>query len=266
MARYFGATDTGGASVAKPISIQLYTLREHTATDMRGVLERIAKIGYAGVEPAGLGGLSTNEFRKVVEDLGMQVSSTHVQGRVDGDDLDRIADEATAIGAPYMVVPHLPPDKFKEAESVQRLAARLSAAADAAESRGMKLGYHNHWFEFVQVDRRSAFDVFVEALDPRVVLEVDIYWAQTGGVDPAALVKGLGPRVPLLHVKDGPCTEGDAMVAVGDGKVDVPGVLGANDAVEWHIVELDRCDTDMWDAVEASHRYLVGEGLSVGRA
>jgi sugar phosphate isomerase/epimerase len=252
--------------VTRPISIQLYTLREHTAKDMRAVLERVAKIGYAGVEPAGLGGLDATEFRTIVSDLGMRVSSTHTQGRVDGDDLDRIADEAAAIGAPYMVVPFLPPEKFADAESAERLAQRLSTAVEAAESRGMKLGYHNHWFEFVKVNGKTGFDVFVEALDPRVVLEVDIYWAQTGGVDPAALVKSLGPRVPLLHVKDGPCTEKDAMVAVGDGAVDTPGVLAANDAVEWHIVELDKCDTDMWEAVEKSHAYLTSNGLSERRA
>jgi sugar phosphate isomerase/epimerase len=252
--------------MARPISIQLYTLREHTAADMRGVLERVASIGYAGVEPAGYGDLSPGDFTMLVNDLGMRVSSTHVQGRVDGDDLDRLADEAASIGAPYMILPFLPPEKFTEAESVQRLAARLSAAVDAAESRGMKFGYHNHYWEFAEIDGRPAFDLFVEALDPRAVLEVDIYWAQTGGADPAALVKGLGPRVPLLHVKDGPCTREDAMVAVGDGKVDTPGVLGANDAVEWHVVELDKCDTDMWEAVEKSYGYLVGEGLSVGRA
>ncbi len=250
--------------MAKPISIQLYTLRDYTAKDMRSVLERVAGIGYAGVEPAGFGDLSAPEFRSVVEGLGMRVSSTHVQGRVDGDDLDRIADEAAAIGAPYMVVPYLPPEKFTDAESVQRLASRVSGAVEAAESRGMKLGYHNHWFEFVRVDGRTAFDVFVEALDPRVVLEVDVYWAQTGGVDPAALVKELGPRAPLLHVKDGPCTNDDAMLAVGDGKVDVPAVLGANDSVEWHIVELDRYDGNMWDAVERSYAYLTSNGLSEG--
>lgn len=251
--------------MARPISIQLYTLREHTATDMRGVLERVAKIGYVGVEPAGLGGLPAADFASIVTDLGMRVSSTHTQGRVDGDDLERIADEAAAIGAPYMVVPFLPPEKFTEADAVRRLAARLGAAVEAAESRGMQLGYHNHWFEFVHLDGRTAFDVFVEALDPRVVLEVDVYWAQTGGVDPAALVRELGPRAPLLHVKDGPCTEGDAMVAVGDGEVDMPAVLGANDAVEWHIVELDRCDSDMWQAVERSYEYLTSNGLSEGK-
>jgi sugar phosphate isomerase/epimerase len=249
---------------AKPISIQLYTLRDQCEKDFRGVIERVADIGYAGVELAGLYGLSADEVRKLVEDNGMHVSSTHVQGRVDGDDVDKIADEAAATGAPYMVVPFLPPDRFTEAESVKKLAERISRAVDPASSRGMKLAYHNHNFEFVQVDGRTAYDVFVEALDPRIVLEVDIYWAQTGGADPVALVERLGPRAPLLHVKDGPCTPTDAMLAVGDGKVDVPAVLNANDAVEWHIVELDRFDGDMWDAVRRSYDYLTSTGLSTG--
>jgi len=250
----------------RPISIQLYTLRDESAKDFRGVIERVAKIGYVGVEPAGLYGMEPAAFRSLIEDLGMRVSSTHVQGRVDGDDLDRIADEAAAIGAPYLVVPFAPPEKFTTADGAVSIAQRISRAVGAAEARGMKLAYHNHYFEFVDVDGRSSFDVFVEALDPKVLLEIDIYWAQTGGVDPAALVKSLGPRVPLLHVKDGPCTTEDAMVAVGDGKVDVSGVLGANDAVEWHIVELDRCDTDMWDAVQGSYDYLTSNGLSEGRS
>jgi len=250
--------------VAKPISIQLYTLRDECAQDFPGVIKRVADIGYAGVELAGLYGLSAPDAKKLVEDNGMRVSSTHVQGRVDGDDVDRIADEAAATGAPFMVVPFLPPDRFTEADSVRRLAERISRAVAPTEARGMKLAYHNHNFEFVDVGGRTAYDLFVETLDPRIVLEVDVYWAQTGGADPAALVAGLGSRVPLLHVKDGPCTQNDPMVAVGDGKVDVPAVLAANPAVEWHIVELDRFDGDMWDAVERSYAYLVGNGLSSG--
>jgi sugar phosphate isomerase/epimerase len=251
--------------VARPISLQLYTLRDQSAQDFRGVLERVAKIGYAGVEPAGLYGLEAAEFRSIVGDLGMQVSSTHAQGRVDGDDLEAIADEAAAIGAPYLVVPFAPPEKFTTADGARSIAERIGRALPAVESRGMKLAYHNHYFEFVDVDGASSFDVFVDALDPKVLLEVDIYWAQTGGADPAKLVKRLGPRAPLLHVKDGPCTTEDAMLAVGDGKVDVAAVLAANDAVEWHIVELDRFDGDMWDAVERSYTYLVGNGLSTGK-
>jgi hypothetical protein len=35
--------------------------------------------------------------------------------------------------------------------------------------------------------------------------------------------------------------------------------------VRWHIVELDRCATDMFEAVEQSHRYLMELGLSAPR-
>jgi sugar phosphate isomerase/epimerase len=250
--------------VAKPISIQLYTLRDECAKDYRAVIERVAGIGYAGVELAGLYGLPPTEARSLVEGLGMRVSGAHVQGRVDGDDLERIADESAATGAPFMVVPMLPADRFTSAESVRKLADRIRPAVDAAESRGMKLAYHNHNFEFVDLDGRWAYDLFVESLHPDIALEVDIYWAQTAGADPAELVKRLGSRVALLHVKDGPCTPTDDMVAVGDGKVDIAAALGANDSVQWHIVELDRFAGDMWDAVERSYTYLVSNGLSIG--
>ena len=55
------------------------------------------------------------------------------------------------------------------------------------------------------------------------------------------------------------------MVAVGDGVVDVPGVLAASPSARWHIVELDRCATDMFEAVERSYDYLVGGDYSRGR-
>jgi len=60
------------------ISLQLYTLREHTARDMPGTLRRLAKIGYAAVELAGFGGLSPQELRRTLDDLGLCASGAHV--------------------------------------------------------------------------------------------------------------------------------------------------------------------------------------------
>ena len=100
-----------------------------------------------------------------------------------------------------------------------------------------------------------------------MIAEVDIYWAQVGGSDPKEIVTELGPRVGLLHVKDGPAdSPKHPMVAVGDGVVDIPGVLDASPSARWHIVELDRCATDMFEAVERSYDYLVGGGYSGGGA
>jgi hypothetical protein len=55
------------------------------------------------------------------------------------------------------------------------------------------------------------------------------------------------------------------MTAVGEGVMDIAGALQASEVPEWHIVELDRCATDMFEAVEKSHEWLVGKGLSHGQ-
>lgn len=46
------------------------------------------------------------------------------------------------------------------------------------------------------------------------------------------------------------------MVAVGQGSLDIPAILDANPSVAWHIVELDRCDTDVMTALRDSRDYL----------
>jgi sugar phosphate isomerase/epimerase len=100
-----------------------------------------------------------------------------------------------------------------------------------------------------------------------VFAQVDTYWVQVGGADPASVVAGLGDRVRSLHIKDGPADGiSSPNSAVGSGVMDVPAIVAANSSVQWHIVELDACATDMTDAVAQSYRYLTEQELSRGRA
>jgi len=123
-----------------------------------------------------------------------------------------------------------------------------------------------HHAEFAnRFDGRSAYEILVEQLDERVMLELDIYWAAVGGADPATVLRGLGGRARFVHVKDGPLDPAEPMTAVGAGRVDVVDALTASDAVAWHIVEIDRVEGDMRAAVVDSYRYLVEAGLSRGR-
>jgi sugar phosphate isomerase/epimerase len=134
--------------------------------------------------------------------------------------------------------------------------------------RGATFGYHNHWWEFrLLADGRTAWSHLVERLDPGVVIELDMYWATVGGAAPTDVIADLGDRLRLLHVKDGPADGPKSpMVAVGSGSLDIRAALAAAPDVAWHIVELDRCATDMFQAVAGSYDYLVGNGLSRGRA
>ena len=166
------------------------------------------------------------------------------------------------------MIPALAHDAFADPDTVRAIADRVNALDALARARGMTLGYHNHWWEFTKMpDGRPALLHLFDHLAPDVFAEVDIYWAQVGGSDPKEIVRSLGTRVGLLHVKDGPADEPKSpMVAVGDGAVDVPGILAASPTARWHIVELDRCATDMFAAVERSYDYLVGQGYSRGRS
>ncbi len=249
-----------------PIAVQLYSLREAAARDFASVIERVGRIGFAGVELAGLHGMPPAELRRRLGDAGLEIAAAHVQAPI-GDARDRILDEQDALGTRTLVVPFMPPDRFKTRDAIRKVADEVNESFANANARGFALGYHNHWWEFETThDGVSAHELLFAQLDPGVFAEVDTYWATVGGRDPAKVVAELGPRARLLHLKDGPADGFKSpMTAAGDGVLDFPAIVAASDTVQWHIVELDACATDMFDAVEESYRYLVGRGLSRGR-
>jgi sugar phosphate isomerase/epimerase len=249
-----------------PIAIQLHTLRDEAERDFASVIDRVARMGYVGVETAGLHGMPPAEFRRRVSDAGLVVCSAHGPLPL-GDDGRRVLDEHAAIGSPCLIVPYLPMERFRSASAVEAVASDMNRAWENVRAYDMGFGYHNHWWEFQsRVDARSAYDLLLDSLAPEICAELDVYWARVGGADPADLVRRVGVRGRLLHIKDGPADgSGAPMVAVGSGALDVDAIVRGAQA-EWHVVELDRYDGDMFEAVEQSLAYLVDHGLGIGRA
>ena len=249
----------------RPLAVQMWSVREQAGKDLPGVLREIGEIGYLAVETFGLYGRKPTDVREMLADRGLEVCSAHAPFPA-GPDARRILDECRELGAPVLAW-SLEQDEFADEDSIARGVERVNDGAANAESYGMRIAYHNHWAEFGRLpDGRLAYQVLLDRMAPGVLVELDIYWTRLAGADPAQVVRDLGERVRFLHVKDGPAsTPQAAMVAVGDGRLDVPAVLRANPAVGWHIVELDRCDSDMMQALRESYDYLVGRELSIGR-
>ncbi len=249
-----------------PVAVQLYSLREEARAGIEPVLERLGEIGYAGVETAGLQGLTGKQFGAALNNAGLRAASAHIG--YEGRDAFRAALEAHApLEVDTVIVPFAAPDEFKTAEGVSKLAERLNRANAIAQEFGVALGYHNHYWELQHsYNDRSALIHLFDLLHPTIVAEIDVYWAKVGGADPVALLHDLAPRVTRIHVKDGPAVVPDQpMTAVGKGTLAIPTILEAAVDAAWHIVELDACATDMFDAVEQSYTYLVGQGLSHGQ-
>jgi len=262
----------GGGTIAHmtnpiPIAVQLYSLREAATLDFRSVLERVAQAGYVGVEYANLLGNDPGTVRGWAEDLGLVGVSAHRPLPI-GDVEHEILDGLSELGIDTLVVPWAPPERFADLASIGGLAEDLLQAQQNAAARGIELGYHNHEFELATViDGRTGLEHLFDAVGPLVFAEIDVYWAQVGGVDPAALIARMGSLVRLLHIKDGPAdVKTSPHVAVGSGVIDFHAIAAASAHVTWDIVELDECATDMFEAVEASQRWLVGQGLARGRA
>jgi sugar phosphate isomerase/epimerase len=237
------------------IGLQLFTLRDRLAEDYAGTVRKVAEIGYAGVETGTQFPLPMEEVQQLYHDLGLQACAFH-SGLLNDENSNEVLDVVEAFNCKNLVISWLPEEEFQTREGIQRLANQLNATSAITRRRDITLHFHNHWWELrPQFDGRTPLHLLTEYLDPEVQFEIDVYWVQTGGSNPAEIVRELGKRAPLLHIKDGPAHVKPPMTAVGEGVVDIPAVVAAAQA-DWLIVELDRCATDMMEAVQKSYVYL----------
>jgi sugar phosphate isomerase/epimerase len=241
---------------AASIALQLSTVREDLERDFAGTLERVAALGYDGVETAFFPDhVPLGQVRETLDRLGLTVCAAHTDLPI-GENRAPVLTRARTLGCGRIVWHGWPEDaRYGSAEGITSLIADYNAAAAVAYDAGLILGLHNHWWEFRTIDGARPFDRLVTEVDPVVFFEIDVYWAQVAGVDPATLLRSLGPRAALLHVKDGPAIADAPKTTVGSGALPIPGILAASRA-DWHIVELDDCDGPMLDAVAQSLDYL----------
>jgi sugar phosphate isomerase/epimerase len=244
--------------MTRPLSVQLYTVRSQIAGDRDGVLRQLADLGFGAVEPF----QPTEDpigFRKVADDLGLVVSSAHAMSLLD-EDPGPVFEAIATLGTDLAIGPAgIPQEDFGTRDGLARAADLLNSLSEKATAHGLRLGYHNHWWEFEPVlDGKHGLEVLAELLAPEVFLEVDTYWAAVGGADVPTVLRNLGPRVEALHVKDGPLRKGEPNVAVGSGAMPVAEVLGAAPADAWRIVEFDECEADLFAAIGESRAYVAG--------
>ncbi len=242
------------------IGVQLYTVRSLMAEDVAGTLAAVAAIGYREVEFAGYFDHPPDEIRAMLDANGLAAPATHAGlDLVRGDALDASIELAQAVGHGWIVVPSIDTE-WRTADGYRDVARILNEAGSAAASAGMRVGYHNHAFEFDPVGDDPAgptgYTVLADNLDPALVdLEIDFHWSAVGGVDALALFEAYPGRFPLCHVK-GLSADGE-MVDVGAGEIDWAGIFAHSDhaGLRHYFVEHDQ-PGDPLASIQASYRYL----------
>lgn len=265
-------------------SVQLYSLASEFSDDMQGSLDKLAALGLRNVEAFAFVD-RPDEIRAALDASGLASPTGHApllsdelwtpDGSIPTPAPDVVFEAAARIGMQTVIDPFVAPERWLSEDGVADIAERLNRAADVAATFGLSVGYHNHAQEFIaDFGGQSAYERFVELTDERVQIELDLFWALTGGQDVPALVARLGDRLTAVHVKDGvvPATNPwgpDASELssgvldqrhAGTGDVPLAAALRAGTAIRYAVIEYDKAPGNVFDDIAASLAFLTAGG------
>ncbi len=225
------------------VGLQLYTVREDMERDFRGTLEKVAALGYKGVEFHTFFGHSAEEVKSILDELGLVALGTHTGYRQLLEHLDEELAYNKQIGNNTLIVPYMVEEDRNWGEVFENL-KKLGART---REQGGVLCYHNHDFEMTEeVDGKPVFDAMYDAVPADdLKVEMDTCWVYYGGYDPVEYINRYKGRLPIIHLKDMTRdADGKAITAeLGAGEVDLKAIADAaiEANVDWIVVEQDYC-------------------------
>jgi sugar phosphate isomerase/epimerase len=240
------------------IGVQLYTVRRLLQNDFEGTLARLAAIGFREVEFVDYYGRSPQAVRAALRSAGLEAPSAHVPIEAARDSWERVLEAARVAGHKFLLVAWLPEAERRSLDGYRAAADLFNRLGNQAQVAGIRFAYHNHAFEFGQLEGRLPYDVLLERCDPRYVsFEMDLYWITKGGQDPLGYFRRWPGRFPLVHVKDSAGPPEHRMVEVGAGTIPWAAIFARRElaGIEHYFVEHDE-PADPLGSVRASYEYL----------
>jgi sugar phosphate isomerase/epimerase len=227
------------------VGLQLYTIRDAMDADVKGSLQKLSDLGYKNLELANYAqgkfyGFAPREFKKMVNDLGMEVVSSHTQVEAEGitiDNAKKMADDHAELGVEYCVQPWVN-EEDRNIETYKKMIADWNEVGRIMKNVGIQFGYHNHNFEFANINGIIPYyDIFMPEMDADLItMEIDFFWASKAGQNPVEMFKKYPGRFQLFHMKDMFTNEApffdvikDDIAPVGEGVIDFKAIMDARD-------------------------------------
>lgn len=220
-------------------------IREELKKDKWGTLKNVAEMGYQGIEGGVLVSENKDQMKedaKKMADLGLETVALSCSQNQE-ENLEKTIENAQILGCKYIVTYWADPQTKDEA---LELAEQLERMAVKCDKEGLTYMYHNHEHEFVMKLGENGKECTHEVLydnTEKLAFELDVAWCTFGGSDPISLIRRIGHRVPVLHIKDlSDLNVRGHFCAVGCGKVNCFGSIEAAAAkgTEWMVVEQDK--------------------------
>jgi len=252
----------------KEMGLQFYSMRDtiwRSKGNYQPILEQVASWGYTFIEAANYDngkfyGSTPEEFKSNVEKAGLKVLSSHAGRGLSREELDShdftpslewwktAIDAHKRAGMKYIVTAGIGvPETIAD---LQAYCDYFNEIGKLCAAQGIKYGYHNHSHEFRRVEGKVMYDYMIEHTDPQYVFfQMDVYWANVGGIAPVQYFERYPGRFKLLHIKD-VCTLGESGMVGFDAIFNHADVAG----LENFIVEVE-CDP--YPSVKESADYIL---------
>ncbi len=249
----------------KAIGLQLYTLRDVIMKDVKGTLNAVASWGYKEVETYGyqngqIFGMSVADFSTHMKGLGVRIVSGHYGiDLAAGNSWEQACADAKLMGQKYVVVPWMDKKYYSSLDELKKTCDVINKAGAVAKKYNLRIGYHNHAFEFDKVEGKVIYDVMLEQLDPKLVaMELDLYWVVRANQNPFAYFEKYPKRFELWHVKDMEKNNPDNNADIGTGSIDFIKLFAEakKSGMKNFFVEQETYPTDPMQSTENSIKYL----------
>lgn len=245
-----------------PVGCQTYPVREALGKDFDGTLRQLSAIGYRmiemcsppGYEKSGYGplvGMKASEMRSIIKSAGLGCESCHYQFRELKESLDDRIAFAKELGLTQMIVSTFGLRQDAGMADWVRAASEANRIGERTAKAGIQLGFHNHNFEFKEIDGALVYDKLMAELDPKLVkMQFQVSVISIGHAAATYLAKYPGHFISL-HLQDWSAAE-KKQVPIGQGDVDWRKLFAAarKAGVKNYFVELNM------DALKASYPYL----------
>jgi sugar phosphate isomerase/epimerase len=243
----------------RKIGLQLYSVHSEAEKNLLGILEKVKAMGYDSVQFAGLFGISAKDVKKVLVGNELTVAGAHIPlEQFSGDALKKQIENQLILENDLMIMPYLTEEQRKSIDDYKRVADVLNEAGFRSKEYGIRVAYHNHDFEFYELDGKLPFDIIYLESDPDLVkMELDTYWAKYAGYEPAELLKTYRFRCASLHLKDMREKNGEKQTTIaGAGQLDLSDFLQLADEhkVDYCVIEQEHFEDDPLKEVEKGVR------------
>ena len=251
----------------KNIGLQLYSIRDSIMKNVPAAIEKVAKMGYKFVEPAGyedgkLYGMAPAAFKALCQKNGMTILSSHV-GQFLPDPAgyaktmawwDACIEAHVAAGAKFLVQPFMGDGAYRSLDTLKLYCEYFNTIGEKCKAKGIRFGYHNHDKEFsTKLEGQTIYDFMMANTDPKkVMFEMDLYWAVVGGAKPVDYFNKYPGRIELWHIKD------KKEIGGAGTMMDWPAIWAAapKSGMQYGVVEVEEYSFDQFTSCQKSIDFL----------